>query len=153
MDITNKAVKVCRRMVEIEDALSCGDLMAHDADQLRIEYEELSEWNELLDAYFGCRNKLGDRIAELERENAELMAQVEVLRIAALNAVQSMSGGEAKADLRDVYDATPAQCLNQIKAEAVQEFANYACNSCAPEFECWLSDKADKYAASIAKGE
>jgi len=47
----------------------------------------------------------------------ELQAKVEVLRIAALNAVQSMSGGKAKADLRDTYDATPAACLAQVKAE------------------------------------
>ena len=63
MDITNKAVKVSRRMVEIEDALACGDLMAPEADQLRMEYEELSEWDELLNAYFGCRNKW-DKINE-----------------------------------------------------------------------------------------
>ncbi len=53
----------------------------------------------------------------------ELQAQVEVLRIAALNAIQSMAGGKAKADLRDAYDATPAACLAQVRAEAVSEFA------------------------------
>ena len=55
---------------------------------------------------------------ELLAENAAFASQVEVLRKAALNAISLMSGGEAKAQLRDAYDATPQQCLAEIKVEA-----------------------------------
>ena len=55
-------------------------------------------------------------IAEAAERLEELAAQVEMLRIAALNAVQTMSGGKVKADLRDAYDAAPTQCLREIQA-------------------------------------
>lgn len=55
---------------------------------------------------------------ELLAENAAFASQVEVLRKAALNAISLMPGGESKAQLRDAYDATPSQCLTEIKAEA-----------------------------------
>jgi hypothetical protein len=58
-----------------------------------------------------------------------LVAQVEVLRIAALNAVQTMSGGKAKADLRDAYDATPEQCLREIQANSINDAATYLSES------------------------
>ena len=51
--------------------------------------------------------------------------QVEMLRIAALNAVQAMSGGKAKTDLRDAYDATPAQCLRDIQEKALQDLYKF----------------------------
>ena len=60
-------------------------------------------------------------IERLERENAELKAQVEQLRLAALKAISFMSGGEAKADLRDAYDSAPDQCLAEVKAQAVDD--------------------------------
>ena len=59
-----------------------------------------------------------DENAQLQQRANELEAQVELLRSAALNAISFMAGGEAKAQLRDAYDATPAQCLAEIKAEA-----------------------------------
>jgi hypothetical protein len=82
----------------------------------------------------------------------ELAAQVEVLRIAALNAVQSMSGGKAKADLRDTYDATPAACLAQVKADAVNDFIQFMHSSS----DCQLCEKslnaASAYAERIRQG-
>ena len=65
-----------------------------------------------------------ERLEKLEQERDALAAHVEQLRIAALNAVQLMSGGKAKADLRDAYDATSAQHLAEIKAQAIEGYAN-----------------------------
>ena len=60
-------------------------------------------------------------INELEQENVALKVQVEQLRIAALNAISFMSGGKAKADLRDVYDSAPAQCLAEHDAVVAKD--------------------------------
>ena len=51
-----------------------------------------------------------------------LKAQVNCLREAALDAIFSMVGGEVKAKLRDAYDATPEQCLAEVKAKAIEEY-------------------------------
>lgn len=50
-----------------------------------------------------------------------LKAQVNCLRKAALDAISFMSGGEAKANLRDAYDMTPEQCLAEVKAQAIED--------------------------------
>lgn len=63
-----------------------------------------------------------EEFLQIQRENAELKARVEQLRLAALNAISFMSGGQAKADLRDAYDSAPSQCLAEIKAQAVEEY-------------------------------
>lgn len=55
-------------------------------------------------------------------EIAALKAQVNCLRKAALDAISYMAGGEAKANLRDAYDATPEQCLSEVKAKAIEEY-------------------------------
>lgn len=81
-------------------------------------------------------------------QNAELMAMVEALRIAALNAIHRMSGGEAKADLRDAYDATPAQCLRDIQAEAVSDFIEFMHKS----KDCQLCEKSLDAASQYAEG-
>ena len=92
-------------------------------------------------------------------QNAELVAQVEVLRIAALNAIQQMSGGEAKADLRDAYDATPTQCLRDIQAEAGRAGfvagANwlYASQLETDVIEDDKVDAANRYAERVKAGE
>lgn len=52
----------------------------------------------------------------------QLKAQVNCLRKAALDAISYMTGGEAKANLRDAYDATPEQCLAEVKAKAIEEY-------------------------------
>jgi hypothetical protein len=88
-------------------------------------------------------------ILEAAERLDELMAQVAVLRIAALNAVQTMSGGKVKADLRDAYDATPEQCLREIQAKAVIAAAN-ACNKYSGDF-CAHHDLM-KYANRIRQG-
>jgi len=90
---------------------------------------------------------------DIERsKNSELLAQVELLRIAALNAVQSMSGGKAKADLRDAYDTTPAACLARVRADAVSEFIQFMYSSS----DCQLCEKslntASEYAERIKQG-
>jgi len=65
--------------------------------------------------------ELADYIAALEAERDALAAQVEQLRLAALNAISFMSGGDAKAALRDAYDATPAQYLTERDAEVAAD--------------------------------
>ena len=87
---------------------------------------------------------------------AELSAQVEVLRVAALNAISFMSGGQAKAKLRDAYDATPAQCLAardaEIKAQAGRDgfIAGYFhCRNEGFQFEDELENSADAYANQL----
>ena len=52
----------------------------------------------------------------------QLKAQVNCLRKAALDAISYMTGGEAKANLRDAYDATPEQCLAEVKTKAIEEY-------------------------------
>ncbi|MFM7810845.1 MAG: hypothetical protein ACKO7M_03685, partial [Acinetobacter junii] len=68
-------------------------------------------------------SRLSSQVVDLLYERDQLQAQIEVLRSAALNAISVMPGGQAKADLRDAYDATPDQCLAfhdaEIKAQAV----------------------------------
>ena len=53
-------------------------------------------------------NQLKNRIAELEQGYEEL-------RIEALNAVQCMSGGLCKANLRDAYDKATEQLTDKPK--------------------------------------
>lgn len=64
-----------------------------------------------------CYDK--DSVAKLLAERDALAAQLDVLRTAALNAISFMSGGTAKAKLRDAYDATPQQCLRDVQASAI----------------------------------
>lgn len=63
-----------------------------------------------------------DEIARLQAEVERLRARVAQLEVAALDAIQAMPGGQAKADLRDAYDEdTPATAwLLRKQAEAVE---------------------------------
>ena len=82
-DLTTKAIKVSRRICEIEERLACLDLTGHEADDLRYEKAELEELDEVLSAYFNARNnceQLQSRCAELERERDELEAYVERIK-------------------------------------------------------------------------
>ena len=110
------------------------------------------EWK--MDEFMRNAEKLeSERDAALARE-AELVAQVEVLRIAALNAIQRMSGGEAKADLRDAYDATPTQHLRDIQAEAGRAgfVAGYDAGH-TYRFANIGNELADEYAERVKAGE
>ena len=64
-------------------------------------------------------------MTDQEHINA-LKAQVNCLRKAALDAISYMTGGEAKANLRDAYDAAPEQCLAEVKAKAIEDALFYA---------------------------
>lgn len=67
-------------------------------------------------------NALQQRNAELERERDELAAHVERYDKAASAAIFIMPSGEAKADLRDVYDESPQTSLAERYAEVVENF-------------------------------
>lgn len=69
---------------------------------------------------------LQKRLKEVE----QLKAQVNCLRDAALDAISFMVGGEAKAKLRDAYDATPEQCLAEVKAKAIEDSMPKIINAC-----------------------
>jgi hypothetical protein len=75
---------------------------------------------EEVEAYYFC-NFGGESMTDQEQIDA-LKAQVNCLRKAALDAISYMTGGEAKANLRDAYDATPEQCLAEVKAKAIEEY-------------------------------
>jgi len=101
-------------------------------------------------------NDAVDRIAELEREKAELLVQVEAFKMelnkAVVNGVPLLRVNQA---LKSLVAATPTQCLNQIKAEAVQEFAKAVLDTGEISFEDsrFIRDFAIEHSASIAKGE
>lgn len=57
MDITNKSVRVSRRIQEIEHKLSCKDLTIWDINSLRYELHELKELDYCINAYFKLRNE------------------------------------------------------------------------------------------------
>jgi hypothetical protein len=89
----------------------------------------------------------------------ELQSQVEVLRQALrdqLNDCINFDGGKLTDCIMEnsttVLQATPATCLAQIKAEAVNEFANEICGNCASGFQVQLSGEADKYVKRMLKG-
>lgn len=54
---------------------------------------------------------------QLEQERNELSAQVERLRLAILNAIPFIPGGNVKANLRDAYDETLPASLASLKAQ------------------------------------
>lgn len=41
MDKTNRVIKICRRIEELEYQLACKDMMRNDADDARVELAEL----------------------------------------------------------------------------------------------------------------
>lgn len=98
--------------------------------------EQLGSCNVADAVIIGGKVYTKDLIAELEREKAELMAQVELLK----RAIESISkdcqecifddetglfiGLDVLCDAEDLAEQTPNQCLNQIKAEAVIEAIN-----------------------------
>lgn len=85
----------------------------NQSDFQTLEEVSAEELNDYLD-------NVEKEIIQLKKERDELKAQVEQLRLAALRAISFMPGGEAKATLRDAYDATPAQCLAARDAEIVR---------------------------------
>lgn len=88
-----------------------------------------------------------DQIRELQAEVERLKSYCDRLRTAALNAISMMPGGNAKADLRDAYDETPAQCLAAHDAEVIERAADYASSEvdeCTPsgDYDCVLREYA-----------
>ena len=73
----------------------------------------------------------------------QLKAQVNCLRKAALDAISYMTGGEAKANLRDAYDATPEQCLAEVRAKAIEEAAKKCGVKNIDGTYCWVDSLQD----------
>jgi len=96
------------------------------------------------------------RINELEQENAALKSQVEQLRLAALSAISFMSGGDAKAKLRDAYDATSEQCLAEHDAEVAAKSVDVVINHYKTKFPstekftaAWIIEGLEQYANQL----
>ena len=49
MDKTNRIIKICRRIEELERQLSCGDMMLQDAERARYELNDLEIELELIE--------------------------------------------------------------------------------------------------------
>ena len=70
----------------------------------------------------GDIERMQNRIAELEQENAGLLAQAEQLRSAAEQLLNADDAGDRAAihdKLNELIRKTPAQCLAQVKAGAL----------------------------------
>lgn len=93
------------------------------------------------------------KLQAAQHEAEALAATVEALRVAALNAIHRMSGGEAKADLRDAYDATPQQNLRDVRAEAVSKFIDFMYSSSDCQLCSKSLDAAVKYVKYVSDGE
>ena len=63
------------------------------------------------------------RIAELEQQLLEANAKLERQNSALLIAIHNMSGGDAKAEVRDIYDETSAQSLRLHDADVLETLA------------------------------
>ncbi len=103
-------------------------------------------------------NEKNDIITKQQIENNELKAMVNGLSSAAMHVINNLSNnGKAytlkQEDLNVLQEAhalTPAQCLANIKADAVEEFASVLCSpKCG--FEYRLSDAAKVYADKLRK--
>lgn len=81
-------------------------------------------------------------LTRLQAENEALRARVAQLETAALNAVQLMPGGQAKADLRDAYDAEESAeaWLLRKQSWAVEDFLDWANGYCSG----WAQDDAGR---------
>ncbi len=103
----------------------------------------------------GDIERMQQRIAELEQKNAELVAQVEVLKshmaeFAEIDGAFDAAAWESKSIL--LRQATPTQCLNQIKAEAGRAGYVQAIHDLGYKDSC-LTDRANKYAERVKAGE
>ena len=94
--------------------------LTRDVSTLNVQLKNMTDER---DYFKNGMAELQDYIDKIEPENVELKVQVEQLRLAALNAISFMAGGEAKAKLRDAYDATPAQCLAEHDREVAARAA------------------------------
>lgn len=128
MDITNKAVKISRAICSIEESLANGDLLAREADDLRIELDELREWDDLLNAYFTARSN-GEKL-QAERDALVVqMMQLGKLHSDLTNADMVLDDGEhsgyliTSEQLEDMerYLTEPILCLAAHDAEVAKK--------------------------------
>jgi hypothetical protein len=112
----------------------------------------------------GDIERMQNRIAELEREKAELMAQVECVKshfnelIEVAQRCDSWESFPQQPSDRAVaaLESLPAQCLNQIKAEAGRVGYRLGAEQWCfnqNEMQADIERAADQYANRIAKGE
>lgn len=93
------------------------------------------------------------RIVHLENlrdsEESRLCLITDIVN-ATLNTNTKAAPIEAVTAIGDVLDADRSECLAEIRAEAVSEFANWAFDTC-PNIDCMFDDK-DDYIAKIRQG-
>lgn len=168
MDITNKAVKVSRAICHIEECLANGDLLAREADDLRIELDELRELDDLLNAYFIARNNGDKLIAERDSalaQNAELVAHILALSQAVIvaepyviNAYKQCAASWADRHLVEkAAKATPTQHLRDRDAEVGRAgFVvgySYGWNDFGGDGEFRRDAMSSQYAEKVRRGE
>lgn len=111
--------------------------------------------------YAGIRNDYRELESELrshkqcidsmQKERDELAAHIERYNKAALDAIPMLSGGEVKANLRDVYDESPQACLDEHDVEVAEAAIKTALrNMGAPNLtETSIAIHANDYAQQI----
>lgn len=160
MDITNKAVKISRAICSIEESLANGDLLAREADDLRIELEELREWDDLLNAYFTARSN-GEKLQAERDALAAQLAALNKLHSDLTNADIVLDDGEhsgyliTSEQLEDMehYLSEPILCLAAHDAEVAKKAVQSALRMYGSTD---LNNKeiialAESYAASLNK--
>ena len=96
---------------------------------------------------------INEQFEKQQEEIAVLKAQVNEVRD---SLVMLFNGGwdeqhsaNISAQAKVVINKTPKQCLNSVKASAVQEFANRYCGDCTTEYETKLNEDANEWACSV----
>jgi hypothetical protein len=82
---------------------------------------KISEGDYVEDQILAQIRSAADLLSELKEKHDALAAHVERYKKAALDAIPMLSGGDVKANLRDVYDETPQQSLAERDAEIAKK--------------------------------
>jgi len=97
-----------------------------------------------------------------EQQALELIKENEALKAQVNNAVSLLNrqldnpmpeeyvDQELTGDTLSFIQSTPEQCLNSVKASAVQEFANRYCGDCTTEYQTKLNEDANEWVYSVA---
>ncbi|HHZ69379.1 MAG TPA: hypothetical protein EYN54_03675 [Methylococcaceae bacterium] len=119
-----------------------------------------------LESLIATSNSFEKQALDLVAENEALKAQLALIQSTYKEAVGDIDtlfkyqpssfetgeyrvDGQSCTDLCKVISQSPEQCLNSIKASAVQEFANRYCGDCTNEYETKLNEDANEWAYSV----
>lgn len=109
-------------------------------NQLWEQVKDLPTYDDLLNKIESLQNDvLAKRIVELNNERDALAAQVEQLRVALSATMQPHMDyiPQLNKTAKQVLEATPAQCLAEVKAQAVEDVIQYADDNAKNDFD-WM---------------